>query len=98
MREVAERLREDGLNMRFDEWFLKPGDSILGKIEEGLDHSCVLVLCMSANARGSDGRRLEHRTVGRATPPFRDPANAGRSFNPLLLADRVSPACRVTFA
>ena len=98
VRPLAERLRKDGLKVWFDEWVLKPGDSIPAKIEEGLEHSRVLVLCMSANALGSDGRRLERSTAGRATPPFRDPANADRSFIPLLLADRLSPACRVTFA
>ena len=48
VRAVAERLREDGLKVWFDEWELKPGDSIPAKIEEGLEHSRVLVLCMSA--------------------------------------------------
>lgn len=40
--------------MWFDEWVLKPGDSILAKIEEGLEHSRALVLCMSAHAFDSD--------------------------------------------
>ena len=34
VREIAERLRNDGLNVWFNEWILKPGDSILAKIEE----------------------------------------------------------------
>jgi TIR domain len=50
VRAVAERLRKDGLKVWFDEWMLKPGESILAKIEEGLELSRVLVLCMSANA------------------------------------------------
>src|SRR5438034_517243 len=54
VRSLAERLRQDGLKVWFDEWVLKPGDSIPAKIEEGLEHSRVLVLCMSANAFGSD--------------------------------------------
>jgi hypothetical protein len=33
----------------FDEWVLKPDDSIPAKIKEGLEHSRVLVLCMSAS-------------------------------------------------
>jgi hypothetical protein len=32
-------LRKDGLKVWFDEWVLKPGDSIPAKIEEGLEHS-----------------------------------------------------------
>ena len=31
VREIAERLRADGLRVWFDEWVLKPGDSILTK-------------------------------------------------------------------
>jgi hypothetical protein len=48
VRPLAERLRQDGLKVWFDEWVLKPGDSIPAKIEDGLEHSRVLVLCMSA--------------------------------------------------
>jgi len=40
VRTVAERLRADGLNVWFDDWEIKPGDSIPAKIEEGLEHSC----------------------------------------------------------
>ncbi len=54
VRTVAERLRADGLKVWFDEWVLKAGDSIPAKIEEGLEHSRALVLCMSANSFGSD--------------------------------------------
>jgi len=38
--------RADGLRVWFDEWMLKAGDNIPAKIEEGLEHSRVLVLCM----------------------------------------------------
>jgi len=38
-------------------------DSIPAKIEEGLERSRVLVLCMSANAFGSDWAQLESGTV-----------------------------------
>jgi hypothetical protein len=58
VRSLAERLRMDGLKVWFDEWVIKPGDSIPAKIEEGLEHSRVLVLCMSANAFGSDWAQL----------------------------------------
>src|ERR1700675_3862464 len=82
VRAVAERLRRDGLQVWFDEWVLKPGDSILAKIEEGLEHSRVLLLCMSANAFGSDWAQLEA-----ATFRFRDPLNKERRFIPLRLDD-----------
>jgi small GTP-binding protein len=82
VRAIAERLRKDGLKVWFDEWVLQPGDSIPAKIEEGLEHSRVLLLCMSANAFGSDWARLEAGTFR-----FRDPLNKERRFIPLRLDD-----------
>ena len=52
------------------------------KIEEGLERSRVLVLCMSANAFGSDWAQLESGTFR-----FRDPLNKERRFLPLRLDD-----------
>ena len=76
-REIATRLREAEIRLWFDEWVLKPGDSIPAMIEEGLEHSRVLVLCMSANALGSDPGvpGLEAPTCGRGNLPFRGPLN-----------------------
>lgn len=82
VRPLAERLRKDGVKVWFDEWVLKPGDSIPAKIEEGLERSRVLVLCMSANAFGSDWAQLESGTFR-----FRDPLNKERRFLPLSLDD-----------
>ena len=62
-------------------------DSIPAKIEEGLEHSRVLVLCMSANAIGSDWAHLEAGTCGRGNLPFRDPRNQERRFIPLRRDD-----------
>jgi hypothetical protein len=50
------------------------------KIEDGLGHSRVLVLCMSANTVGSDWAHLEAGTCGRGNLPFRDPLNRERRF------------------
>ncbi len=80
VRAVAERLRADGLRVWFDEWVLKPGDSIPAKIKEGLEQSRVLVLCMSAQAFGSDWAQLEAGTFR-----FRDPLNQERRFIPVRL-------------
>ena len=80
VRPLAERLRADGVKVWFDEWVLKPGDSIPAKIEEGLERSRVLVLCMSAHAFGSDWAQLESGTFR-----FRDPLNKERRFLPLRL-------------
>jgi predicted acylesterase/phospholipase RssA len=57
VRPLAERLRQDGVKVWFDEWVLKPGDSIPARIEEGLEQSRVLVLCLS---NGSIGEDLAH--------------------------------------
>ena len=74
VRSLAKRLRADGLRVWpgvfEDEWVLKPGDSIPAKIDEGLDQSRVLVLCMSAQAFGSEWAQLESYTFR-----FRDPLN-----------------------
>ena len=83
VRAVAERLRADGLRVWFDEWVFKPGDSIPAKIEEGLEHSRVLVLCMSANAFGSDWAQLEAGTCWWRNLRFRDPLNRERHFLPV---------------
>ena len=77
---IATRLKKDGLRVWFDAWEIRPGDSIPAKIEEGLEASRVLVLCMSAHAFGSDWASLEASTFR-----FRDPLNKERRFIPLRL-------------
>lgn len=83
MRAVANRFRADGLRVWFDEWKIKPRTTKAvreKKIEKGLEHSRVLVLCMSANAFGSDWAQLEAGTL-----QFCDPLNKERRFVPLHL-------------
>jgi len=77
---IAEKLRADGLRVWLDDWEIRPGDHVQAKIEEGLEHSRVLVLCMSANAFGSDWAHLESGMFR-----FRDPLNKERRFIPLRL-------------
>src|SRR3954451_10726856 len=77
---IAERLRADGLRIWLDSWEIKPGDHIQAKIEEALDYSRVLVLCMSADAFDSEWTQLEAGTFR-----FRDPLNKERRFIPLRL-------------
>lgn len=79
---VAERLRRDGLRVWFDGWEIKPGDSIPAKIDEGIEQSRILVLCMSANGLGSEWVQLETNTRR-----FNDPLNKARRFVPLRLDD-----------
>jgi TIR domain-containing protein len=80
VRALAERLRADGLRVWLDEWEIRPGDNIPAKIEEGLEQSRVLVLCMSSHAFGGDWPQLEASTFR-----FRDPLNRRRRFIPLRL-------------
>ena len=82
VRDLAQRLRADGLRVWLDEDEIRPGDSIPSKIEEGLEQSRVLVLCLSRHAYGSDWATLESQTFR-----FRDPLNRERRFIPLRLDD-----------
>ena len=86
VRRLAERLKEAGLRVWFDDWVIKPGDDIYLAIERGLEAARVQVLCLSPAALGSEWVTLERSTV-----LFRDPTNAGRRFVPLLLADCTLP-------
>ena len=85
-RELAERLRRDGLRVWpgvfEDEWEIKPGDAILLKIQEGLEQSRTLVLVMSQHASASEWVTFEHHSV-----LFRDPTNQQRRFIPVRLDD-----------
>ena len=56
------------------------------KVEEGLEQSRVLLLCISPAALASGWVAQE-----RSTAVHRDPANAGRRFIPLLLGDCALP-------
>lgn len=80
VRPIAERLRADGVDVWFDEWATRAGDSLPLKIEEGLEHSRVMVLCMSANTFGQDWVHFESGTFR-----FRDPLNSERRFIPIRL-------------
>lgn len=79
---LAERLKAEGLRVWLDEWVIKPGDIIALKVDEGLEQSRVLLLCISPAALASGWVALE-----RSTAVHRDPSNAGRRFIPLLLGE-----------
>ncbi len=82
VRRLAERLKQAGLRVWFDEWNIKHGDIIAIKVDEGLEQSRVLLLCISPTALASGWVALE-----RSTAIHRDPSNEGRRFIPLLLAE-----------
>ena len=89
VRRLAERLKaagvqmEAGLRLWLDEWVIRAGDIIALKVDEGLEQSRVLLLCISPAALASVWER--------STAVHRDPANAGRRFIPLLLGDCALP-------
>ena len=64
VRDLAQRLKSDGLRVWLDEWEIRPGDMIGLKIEQGLEQSRVLVLAIV-------GQRLRLR-VGDAGAAHRD--------------------------
>ncbi|MCH8242756.1 MAG: toll/interleukin-1 receptor domain-containing protein [Planctomycetes bacterium] len=82
VRELAARLKGDGLRVWLDEWVIQPGDSIPLAIEQGLESSRTLVLVMSQVAFDSEWVTLERHTA-----LFRDPTNQQRRFIPLQLDD-----------
>ena len=88
VRRLAERLKQAGLQMEaglrlwFDEWIVHAGDIIALKVDEGLEQSRVLLLCISPNALASGWVALE-----RSTAIHRDPSNEDRRFIPLLLTN-----------
>lgn len=92
-RDLAGRLRDDGLRVWLDEWVIRPGDMIGQQIERGLEGSRTLVLLMSEHAFASDWVGLERHTL-----IFRDPTNAERRFLPVLIADCRIPDMIAQFA
>jgi len=86
VRKLAERLKAAGVRVWLDEWVIKAGDIIALKVDEGLEQSRVLLLCISPAALASGWVALE-----RSTAVHRDPANAGRRFIPLLLGECALP-------
>jgi GTPase SAR1 family protein len=90
---LAEKLKSSGLRVWIDAWEIRAGDNIPAKIEQGLDRSHVLALCMSANAFGSDWTALESQTFR-----FRDPLNTERRFIPLRLDDAEPKGSLIQFS
>ena len=71
VRELAERLKQDGLRVWLDEWEIQPGDMISLKIEQGLEQLRTLVLVMSKNALASEWVTLERHTARLPRPDQR---------------------------
>jgi|GEM_PF-1093784 len=84
--DLAERLRSDGLKVWFDNWNIKPGQSLTRAIEDGLKKSRKLVLMMSEAQSESAWVRAETEAV-----EFRDPSNKAQSLLPVLIDDTEIP-------
>ena len=59
VRRLAERLKQAGLLVWFDDWNIEAGDIISLKVDEGLEESRVLLLCISPDALDSGWVALE---------------------------------------
>lgn len=81
-RDLAERLKADGLRVWLAAWELRPGEAAGHKIQQGLDQSRTLVLVLSANVSESEWVTFESQTI-----LFSDPANPRRRLIPLRLDD-----------
>jgi len=90
---LAERLKADGLRVWLDAWAIRPGDSIPLKIQQGLEQSRTLLMCMSPAYFASEWGALEHLTL-----IFRDPMNKQHRFIPLLMEDCTRPDIIAHFA
>ena len=60
---IAKRLSEQGINVWFDKWEVKAGDSIPGKIEEGFKESDACIIFLSHEYGGSNWCTKEMRTA-----------------------------------
>jgi hypothetical protein len=86
-RTLAVLLVEQGVDVWFDEWDIKPGDSIAGGIEKGVTDADVFSLMWSENAQrsnwvGAELRAFIHRKV----------ADDGLRIIPLMLDETALPA------
>lgn len=91
-REIVERLRESGLRVWFDEWEIAAGDSLVDKINAGIDSSDLLLVLLSPDAIKSRwvqrewtsalSRELDYRAINVVPAIIRD------CEIPRLLADR----------
>src|ERR1041384_6872352 len=82
VRQLAERLKAEGLRVWFDEWMIHAGNRIPDQIERGLQESRTFLSLMSPPAFDSDWVSLE-----RGAALMRSPGNEDRRFIPVLLSD-----------
>ncbi len=62
-REVALFITAEGIPLWFDEWEISAGDSIIGKVEDGLASTTTFILLWSRNAHSSNWVTSELRSA-----------------------------------
>jgi len=89
---LATSLVQRGANVWFDQWSIRPGESIAAGIESGLERSDVLVLIWSSNAAKSNWVGLELRAY-----LHRRAANETLRIVPIMLDATPLPALVADF-
>lgn len=88
---LAIKLVECGLDVWFDEWRIRPGDSITGGMEDGISQSEVFVLLWSYRAAASNWVGTELRAALRRQVDHKDfrviPLMLDQTPLPTLIAD-----------
>jgi hypothetical protein len=77
VRRLAQRLKQAGLRVSFDEWNVRSGDIIALKVDEGLEQSRVLLL-YTPRLRS----HRAHVALERSTAIHRDPAQCRPPIHP----------------
>lgn len=81
---LAERLRNEGVRVWFDKWYLQPGDNVLAKINDGLAKSRKMIAVWSTNYF-RDGKVWT--LVESFSQLHGDPLSQDRPIIPLLIED-----------
>src|SRR3954447_23570398 len=89
---IADRLRQDGHDVWIDSLQIQPGDNILQKIEDGLEHADALVVIVSENSFKSQWVQREFAAIALHDISKRErrimPVRIDNSPVPSYLADR----------
>ena len=93
VRRLAQDLKDRNLGVWLDNWEIKPGGHILTSVEEGLEYSHKLVLCLSKSAVTSDWVNRELSAI-----LFKDPLNKENRYIPVLLEECQIPASLQAFS
>jgi hypothetical protein len=90
---LSKRLKKEGLRVWLDTWVIKPGDPNGLKIQQRVEKSQTLIMCMFPDYFESEREKLEHHSM-----LFRYPSNTQRRFLPILIKDCQKPDIIEQFA